>query len=104
VEREGNVVRVYMAHIRSHQRRTTSRGSWSGDTVYFHHTNVEQDWDVVHGFAIKGMNTPRCWWPRQTKTMKWVPTGRGLPVLLHGLLLGAAPGDAGIRAGLAARD
>ena len=25
-----------------------------GDEVYFHVTNLEQDWDVPHGFAIKG--------------------------------------------------
>lgn len=79
VEREGNVVRVYMAHIRSHQRPDNIEGIHVGDTVYFHHTNVEQDWDVVHGFAIKGMNTAEVLVaPGQTKTMKWVPTRTGV--------------------------
>jgi nitrous-oxide reductase len=79
VEREGSVVRVYMAHIRSHQRPDNIEGIHVGDTVYFHHTNVEQDWDVVHGFAIKGMNTAEVLVaPGQTKTMKWVPTRPGV--------------------------
>jgi nitrous-oxide reductase len=79
VEREGNVVRVYMAHIRSHQRPDNIEGIHVGDTVYFHHTNVEQDWDVVHGFAIKGMNTAEVLIaPGQTKTNVWVPTRTGI--------------------------
>jgi nitrous-oxide reductase len=79
VEREGNVVRVYMAHIRSHQRPDNIEGIMVGDTVYFHHTNVEQDWDVVHGFAIKGMNTAEVLIaPGQTKSMKWVPSRTGI--------------------------
>jgi nitrous-oxide reductase len=79
VEREGNVVRVYMAHIRSHQNPDNIEGIMVGDTVYFHHTNVEQDWDVVHGFAIKGMNTAEVLLaPGQTKTHKWVPSRTGV--------------------------
>jgi nitrous-oxide reductase len=79
VERNGNIVRVYMAHIRSHQNPDNIEGIMVGDTVYFHHTNVEQDWDVVHGFAIKGMNTAEVLIaPGQTKTQKWVPTRTGV--------------------------
>jgi nitrous-oxide reductase len=79
VEREGNVVRVYMAHIRSHQRPDNIEGIHVGDTVYFHHTNVEQDWDVVHGFAIKGMTTAEVLVaPGQTKTHIWVPSRPGV--------------------------
>jgi nitrous-oxide reductase len=79
VEREGNIVRVYMAHIRSHQKPDNIEGIMVGDTVYFHHTNVEQDWDVLHGFAIKGMNTGEVLLaPGQTKTNKWVPTRTGV--------------------------
>jgi nitrous-oxide reductase len=79
VEREGNIVRVYMAHIRSHQRPDNIEGIMVGDTVYFHHTNVEQDWDVLHGFAIKGMNTAEVLVaPGQTKTNVWVPTRTGV--------------------------
>jgi nitrous-oxide reductase len=79
VEREGNIVRVYMAHIRSHQKPDNIEGIMVGDTVYFHHTNVEQDWDVLHGFAIKGMNTGEVLLaPGQTKTNVWVPTRTGV--------------------------
>jgi nitrous-oxide reductase len=79
VVRDGNVVRVYMAHIRSHQAPDNIEGVMVGDTVYFHHTNVEQDWDVLHGFAIKGMTTAEVLLaPGQTKTMKWVPTRPGI--------------------------
>jgi nitrous-oxide reductase len=79
VVRDGNKVRVYMAHIRSHQAPDNIEGIEVGDTVYFHHTNVEQDWDVVHGFAIKGMNTAEVLVaPGQTKTMVWVPSRTGV--------------------------
>jgi nitrous-oxide reductase len=79
VVREGNKVRVYMAHIRSHQRPDNIEGIMVGDSVYFHHTNVEQDWDVVHGFAIKGMNTAEVLVaPGQTKTHIWVPSRTGV--------------------------
>jgi nitrous-oxide reductase len=79
VDREGNVVRVYMAHIRSHQAPDNIEGIMVGDTVYFHHTNIEQDWDVLHGFAIKGMtNAEVLIAPGQTKTHKWVPTRPGI--------------------------
>jgi nitrous-oxide reductase len=79
VYREGNVVRVLMAHIRSHQRPDNIEGIQVGDTVYFHNTNVEQDWDVLHGLAIKGMGTAEVLIaPGQTKTLKWVPTRAGV--------------------------
>jgi nitrous-oxide reductase len=79
VERHGNLVRVYMAHIRSHQNPDNIEGIMVGDTVIFHHTNVEQDWDVVHGFAIKGMNTAEVLLaPGQTKSQMWVPTRAGV--------------------------
>jgi nitrous-oxide reductase len=79
VVRDGNKVRVYMAHIRSHQAPDNIEGVQVGDTVIFHHTNVEQDWDVVHGFAIKGMNTAEVLVaPGQTKSMVWVPSRPGI--------------------------
>ncbi len=79
VEREGNVVRVYMSSIRSHFRPDNIEGIEVGDTVYFHLTNLEQDWDIVHGIAIKGANTAEILVaPGQTKTMKWEPTRPGI--------------------------
>jgi nitrous-oxide reductase len=79
VERDGDVVRVYMTHIRSHQTPDNIEGIRVGDTVYFHHTNLEQDWDVVHGFALKGMtNAEILVAPGQTKTIKWTPARPGI--------------------------
>jgi nitrous-oxide reductase len=57
VERNGNQVHVYMTTIRSNFRPDNIEGVKLGDEVYFHVTNLEQDWDVPHGFAIKGANT-----------------------------------------------
>jgi nitrous-oxide reductase len=79
VEREGNVVRIYMASIRSHFRPDNIEGIMVGDTVYFHLTNLEQDWDIVHGIAVRGaQNSEILVAPGQTKTMKWVPTRTGI--------------------------
>ena len=53
VTRSGNQVHVYMSAIRSHLTPDNIEGIRVGDEVYFHVTNLEQDWDVPHGFAIK---------------------------------------------------
>jgi nitrous-oxide reductase len=79
VERNGNVVRVFMGSTRSHFRPDNIEGIRVGDTVYFHLTNLEQEWDVVHGIAIKGaQNSEILVVPGQTKTMKWEPTRSGI--------------------------
>ena len=79
VERDGDVVRVYMASIRSHFRPDNIEGIRVGDTVYFHLTNLEQEWDVVHGIGIKGANNAEILVaPGQTKTLKWEPTRTGI--------------------------
>ncbi|HCD88037.1 MAG TPA: nitrous oxide reductase, partial [Algoriphagus sp.] len=50
-----------------------------GDEVYFHVTNLEQDWDVPHGFAIKGANTAELLiMPGETSTLKWIPDRVGV--------------------------
>ena len=54
VVRQGNKIHVYMTSIRSHFASDNIEGIKLGDEVYFHVTNLEQDWDVPHGFAIKG--------------------------------------------------
>ena len=94
-----------MTAIRSHFVPDNIEGVQVGDTVYFHVTNLEQDWDVPHGFAVTGANNSELLvMPGETRTIDWVPERVGrLPVLLHRLLLGAAPGDAGLRPGVAAR-
>ncbi|HRN99623.1 MAG TPA: nitrous oxide reductase, partial [Flavobacterium sp.] len=49
VVREGNKVHVYMTSIRSHFAPDNIEGIKVGDEVFFHVTNLEQDWDVPHG-------------------------------------------------------
>lgn len=79
VVREGNKVHVYMTSIRSHFAPDNIEGVKLGDEVYFHVTNLEQDWDVPHGFAIKGaLNAELLIMPGETSTLKWVPEKTGV--------------------------
>ncbi|MBX9783596.1 MAG: Sec-dependent nitrous-oxide reductase [Chitinophagaceae bacterium] len=79
VVREGNKVHVYMTSIRSHFAPDNIEGVKLGDEVYFHVTNLEQDWDVPHGFAIKGDNNSELLiMPGETQTLKWVPDRTGV--------------------------
>lgn len=79
VERDGNKVHVYMTCIRSHFAPDNIEGVKLGDEVYFHVTNLEQDWDVPHGFAIKGAPTAELLiMPGETQTLKWVPQSVGV--------------------------
>lgn len=79
VERKGNEVHVYMTAIRSHFSPDNIEGVRLGDVVYFHITNLEQDWDVPHGFAIKGMNNSELLvMPGATRTIKWEPKQTGI--------------------------
>ncbi len=79
VERKGNQVHVYMTAIRSHLTPDNIEGVRMGDEVYFHLTNLEQDWDVPHGFAIRGAsNAEILIMPGETQTLKWKPTEVGV--------------------------
>lgn len=79
VVREGNKVHVYLTEIRSHLTPDNIEGIRVGDEVYFHVTNLEQDWDVPHGFAIKGAdNGELLVMPGETTTLKWVPNRVGI--------------------------
>jgi nitrous-oxide reductase len=79
VVREGNKVHVYMTSIRSHFAPDNIEGIRVGDEVYFHVTNLEQDWDVPHGFAVKGAsNAELLIMPGETQTLKWVPDRVGI--------------------------
>lgn len=79
VVREGNKVHVYMTAIRSHLTPDNIEGIKLGDEVYFHVTNLEQDWDVPHGFAIKGAsNAELLIMPGETQTLKWIPNRVGI--------------------------
>jgi nitrous-oxide reductase len=73
-ERKGNEVHVYMTQIRSHFNPDNIEGVKVGDVVYFHVTNLEQDWDIPHGFAVKGNeNSELLIMPGETATLKWIP-------------------------------
>jgi nitrous-oxide reductase len=79
VVREGNVVRVYMSTIRTHFAPDNIEGIRVGDVVYFHVTNLEQDWDIPHGFAVKGMqNSELLIMPGATETVVWTPQREGV--------------------------
>ena len=79
VVRSGNKVDVYMTCIRSHFSPDNIEGIKAGDEVYFHVTNLEQDWDVPHGFAIKGANNAELLiMPGETQTLKWIAEKPGM--------------------------
>jgi nitrous-oxide reductase len=79
VVREGNKVHVYGTAIRSHFSPDNIEGIRVGDEVYFHITNLEQDWDVPHGFSVKGANNAELLiMPGETQTLKWVPEKSGM--------------------------
>ena len=79
VVRDGKKVHVYMTAIRSHFVPDNIEGVKLGDEVYFHVTNLEQDWDVPHGFAVKHANNAEILiMPGETQTLKWVPEKVGV--------------------------
>lgn len=79
VERKGNDVHVYLSTIRSHFSPDNIEGINTGDNVFFHVTNLEQEWDVPHGFAVKGnKNSELLIMPGETQTLKWVPDKAGI--------------------------
>ncbi|MDX1638623.1 MAG: Sec-dependent nitrous-oxide reductase [Balneolaceae bacterium] len=79
VEREGNEVHIYMSTIRTHFAPDNIEGIKVGDKVYFHITNLEQDWDIPHGFAVKGMNNAELLiMPGETRTITWEPKKVGV--------------------------
>jgi len=79
VERKGNQIHVYLTSIRSHFTPDNIEGVQLGDEVYFHVTNIEQDWDMPHGFAVKGArNGELLIMPGETQTLKWVPDRVGV--------------------------
>ena len=79
VTRNGNEVHINMTTIRSHFMPDNIEGVKVGDKVYFHITNLEQDFDVPHGFSIIGANTSEILvMPGQTKTIIWEPKREGV--------------------------
>jgi nitrous-oxide reductase len=79
VVREGNKVHVYMTMVRSHFSPDNIEGIKVGDDVYFHITNLEQDWDVPHGFSIRRAPTAELLiMPGETATLNWKPKKVGM--------------------------
>jgi len=79
VERNGNEVHIYMTMIRSHFAPDNIEGIRVGDKVYFHVTNLEQDYDVPHGISMIGANTSELLiMPGQTETFIWEPKQVGV--------------------------
>ena len=79
VVRDGKTVHIYMTTIRSHFSPDNIEGIRVGDKVYFHVTNLEQDYDVPHGISIIGANTSELLiMPGQTETFAWEPKQEGV--------------------------
>jgi nitrous-oxide reductase len=79
VERDGKDVHIYMTMIRSHFTPDNIEGIKEGDKVYFHVTNLEQDYDVPHGVSMIGANTSELLiMPGQTETFVWEPKAQGV--------------------------
>ena len=79
VVRDGKDVHVYMTMIRSHFAPDNIEGVKVGDRVYFHVTNLEQDYDVPHGISMIGANTTELLiMPGQTETFIWEPKKVGV--------------------------
>ncbi|MBS1598866.1 MAG: Sec-dependent nitrous-oxide reductase [Bacteroidetes bacterium] len=79
VVRKDKRVDIYITAIRSHFAPDNIEGIKMGDDVYWHVTNLEQDWDVPHGFAIKNAsNGELLVMPGETQTLKWTPEKPGI--------------------------
>jgi nitrous-oxide reductase len=79
VVRDGNEVHVYMTMIRSHFAPDNIEGIQVGDKVYFHFTNLEQDYDQPHGVSMIGANTSELLiMPGQTESFLWEPKLEGV--------------------------
>lgn len=79
IARKGRRIDIKMVAVRSHFAPDNIEGITLGDTVYFHVTNIEQDWDILHGFAVLGAaNSELILVPGETKTLKWIPPQIGV--------------------------
>ena len=79
IERKGKEVHVSMTMIRSHFNPDNIEGIKVGDKVFFHVTNLEQDYDVPHGIGMIGANTSELLiMPGQTETFTWEPKQVGV--------------------------
>ena len=77
IVRKGKRVDVYALAVRTHFTPDIIRVA-SGDEVYFHLTNLEQDIDITHGFGILNSNIDMQVEPGETKTARWVAGKPGI--------------------------
>jgi len=79
VTRDGSDVHIYISCIRSHFAPDNIEGIRVGDKVFFHMTNLEQDWDVPHGLGVMGArNSEILVMPGETETLVWKPQRPGV--------------------------
>jgi len=79
ITRTGKHVDIKMIAIRSHFAPDNIEGVQVGDTVTFHVTNIEQDWDILHGFAVLGNNNSELiLQPGETRSLTWIPRSPGV--------------------------
>jgi len=79
IARAGKRVDIKMIAIRSHFAPDNIEGVQVGDTVVFHVTNIEQDWDILHGFAVLGNNNSELiLQPGETRSLTWIPKTPGV--------------------------
>jgi nitrous-oxide reductase len=70
VERNGNVVEIWMTVLRSHFKPERIEIQ-KGDHVIWHLTSLEQTRDATHGFAISGYNINLSLEPGETQTIEF---------------------------------
>ena len=83
VVRQGTDVHVYLTAIRSHFTPDNIEGIQLGDTVYFHLTNLEQDWDVPHADQPRGSRADTAPPPVRSRCARRLHRG-GVRALLRG--------------------
>lgn len=77
--RHGSDVHIIMTATRTHFSPDNIEGIRVGDSVYLHVTNLEQDWDITHGFSVMGaMTSHLLLMPGETKTLQWNPKKVGV--------------------------
>ncbi|MBE8221958.1 MAG: Sec-dependent nitrous-oxide reductase [Bdellovibrionales bacterium] len=78
VIRKGKTVHVKLTAIRTHFKPDTVTVN-QGDRVIFHVTNLEQDFDYPHGFAVFGTPIPNLLvMPGQTKSIEFTAKKKGV--------------------------
>jgi nitrous-oxide reductase len=76
VERNGDVVEIWMSATRSHFTPDIIRVK-QGDTVKLHITNIEQTRDATHGFAVADYNVQASLEPGETASFEFVANRSG---------------------------